>query len=74
MSRQPVIADENASVESALNDMRRIGVRRLPVVGRHGRLVGVLSLDDILDPLAAEMVGVSGPIQNELRLESALRK
>ena len=74
MSRQPVIADENSSVESALNDMRRIGVRRLPVVSRDGELVGVLSLDDILDTLAGEMVAVSGSIQNELRLETALRR
>ena len=73
MSRQPVVAEENSSVQSALNDMRRIGVRRLPVVGRGGQLVGVLSLDDILDSLAGEMVAVSGSIQKELRVETALR-
>ncbi len=74
MSRQPVVADESSSIESALNDMRRIGVRRLPVVGRAGQLVGVLSLDDVLDTLATEITAVSGSIRNELRVETALRR
>ena len=74
MSRRPVVADESGSVESALNHMRRIGVRRLPIVGRTGQLVGVLSLDDVLDTLTAEMITVSRSIQNELRLETALRR
>jgi CBS domain-containing protein len=74
MSRQPVVVDENSSVESLLNDMRRIGVRRMPVVGRGGRLVGVVSLDDILDTLAREMTAVSGSVQNEMRRETALRR
>ena len=74
MSRQPVVADENSTIESALKDMRRIGVRRLPVVGRAGQLVGVLSLDEVLDTLSAEMAAVSGSIRNEIRLETSLRR
>jgi CBS domain-containing protein len=74
MSRQPVVADENSSIDFALSEMRRIGVRRLPIVGRAGQLVGVLSLDDVLDAVAGEMAAVSGSIRNELRLETALRR
>jgi CBS domain-containing protein len=73
MSRQPVVADENSSIDVALAEMRRIGVRRLPIVGRGGQLVGVVSLDDILDTLAGELAAVSGSIRNEQRLETALR-
>lgn len=74
MSRQPVVAEENSSIEFALNEMRRIGVRRLPVVGHAGQLVGIVSLDDVLDTLSAQMAAVSGSIHNEQRLENALRR
>lgn len=74
MSRQPVVADESRSIDFALGEMRRIGVRRLPVVGRGGQLIGVLSLDDVLEVLSAQMAAVSGSIHNEQRLENALRR
>ncbi len=73
MTRQPVLAGESSSIESALNDMRRIGVRRLPIVGQSGQLIGVLSLDDVLDALARQMAAVSGSISHELQMENALR-
>jgi CBS domain-containing protein len=74
MTQQPVVAAEDESLDSALESMRRIGVRRLPVVGARRQLVGVLSLDDILDMLAAELSNVAGSIRNEQRIESALRR
>ena len=45
---------EDASIESALSLMRSGGFRRLPVVDTNGKLVGVLSLDDVLILLAEE--------------------
>jgi CBS domain-containing protein len=74
MTRQPVVVDEERSVGHALSEMRRIGVRRLPVVGASGELVGVLALDDIIDALAKELSGVSSSIHSELRTEGALRQ
>jgi CBS domain-containing protein len=73
MTRQPVVAREEDSSATALQEMRRIGVRRLPVVGPRGQLVGILSLDDVLDGLAAELQNVAGSIRNEQRIESAVR-
>ena len=73
MSREPVVADEADSLGQALRTMRRIGVRRLPVVGASGMLIGVLSLDDVLDVLAAEIGEVSGAVRNEQRIEGVLR-
>jgi predicted transcriptional regulator len=73
MTRQPVVAGEESSIASALQDMRQIGVRRLPIVGRAGQLVGVLSLDDVLDSLASELNDAAGSIRKELRTEGALR-
>jgi len=73
MTRQPVVIAEGDSIGSALTEMRRIGVRRLPVVDFRGHLAGVLSLDDVLDALAAELQDVAGSIRNEQRIEGALR-
>lgn len=73
MTRQPVLAAEDSSVAAALHHMREIGVRRLPVVDRGGRLIGVLSLDDVLDALAKQLMDVASSIRRELKVESALR-
>src|SRR5689334_20393842 len=51
MTRDPVVVEEGSPIEGALDKMRRIGVRRLPVVRNNGRLAGVLSMDDILGAL-----------------------
>ncbi len=73
MNVEPVTVGESDSIESALQLMRRVGVRRVPVVGRAGELAGVLSLDDVIDALAAEIANVAGAIRNERRVEGALR-
>ena len=73
MNREPVLAQESDSVDQALRTMRRMGVRRLPVIGSRGMLTGVLSLDDVLDVLAAEIGEISGTVRNEQRIEGVLR-
>src|SRR5512139_3290946 len=73
MTRDPVVVAESDPLERALQEMRRMGVRRLPVVGQRGQLVGVLSLDDILDALAAQLSNLAGSIRNEQVIEAALR-
>jgi CBS domain-containing protein len=73
MTPQPVVVAETDMLEKALEAMRRIGVRRLPVVGDCGQLVGVLSLDDIIDALALDLENVAASIRQARRMESALR-
>ena len=73
MTEEPVVIDEAESIHTALREMRRIGVRRLPVVSARGQLAGVLSLDDVIDALAGEMQNVAGSLRNERRIEGALR-
>jgi len=50
-----VIATETEDTAQAIERMRTHGVRRLPVVGRHGGLVGVIALDDLLKFFAADV-------------------
>ena len=73
MTQNPVIVDQFDSILTAVREMRRIGVRRMPGTGSLGELIGVLSLDDVLDSLAAELQNLAGAVHNELRLETELR-
>ncbi|HYL00963.1 MAG TPA: CBS domain-containing protein [Steroidobacteraceae bacterium] len=73
MTHHPVVVSEDASVNSALGEMRRIGVRRVPVVDAVGQLVGVLSLDEVLDALAQQLLGVIGSVRTEVRAEGSRR-
>ena len=73
MTAHPVTIDATEPVEKALREMRRTGVRRLPVVARHGELIGVLSLDDVLEVLAGELQNLAGSVRNERAIEGSVR-
>lgn len=73
MSIQPVLVGEKDSVDVALRTMRGAGVRRVPVSNSRGEVVGVLSLDDLLEFIARQMESLSGAIRNERQIEGATR-
>jgi CBS domain-containing protein len=58
MTPHPRTAGENTPIESALSLMHSGGFRRLPIVDDDGRLVGILSLDDVLALLAEEFASI----------------
>jgi CBS domain-containing protein len=64
MSRDPLTAREADTVLDVLGAMRRRGVRRVPVVGSQGELIGILSLDDLLGVLAEQMRAVVAVIDS----------
>jgi CBS domain-containing protein len=55
MTAHPRVIEQEMPIEDALKTMRRLGVRRLPVVDAERRLVGLISADDVLTLLADEM-------------------
>lgn len=73
MTRNPRVIQKDDTIPEAVEQMRLIGVRRLPVVVPPGELFGVLSLDDILAGMAGELENVAGAIRSEQRLEHILR-
>lgn len=73
MTPNPVTVPGTDSIAVALQELRRVGVRRLPVVGSVGELIGVLSLDDVLALLASEIHDITGALRNEQRFERELR-
>jgi CBS domain-containing protein len=50
-----VIAHEDEDVSEALERMRVHGVRRLPVVASSGKLMGIVTLDDILKLICTDI-------------------
>jgi CBS domain-containing protein len=49
MTENPVVINENALVTEAMEKMRELNIRHLPVVDASGRLVGMVSFRDIID-------------------------
>jgi CBS domain-containing protein len=74
MTRDPLLIEEGQSIEAVLRHMREAGVRRVPVVDRTGALTGVLSIDDVLEMIAEQLINIAGSIRNEQRMERAVRQ
>ncbi len=73
MSAELLTVHEENGIEFALREMRRVGVRRAPVVGTHGELVGVLSIVDALDHFAAALGHIADIIRLGQQLEADMR-
>ena len=65
MSKAPDCVREDTSIEHALSHMRAGPFRRLPVVDNDGKLVGLISLDDILDLLSEEFREIGRLVRHE---------
>jgi CBS domain-containing protein len=73
MTRNPLTVREDSSVEFALREMRRFGVRRAPVVRANGDLIGVVAIDDIIEHLAVQLAGLADLIRVEQETEQRAR-
>jgi CBS domain-containing protein len=73
MTAKPLVVEETLAINAALAKMRERGVRRAPVVGADGGLVGVISMDDVLEQLADQLANVAGVIRNEQSIERVQR-
>lgn len=66
MSHDPLVIVAEESIENALVHLRARGVRRAPVVGSSGELIGVISTDDLLACLARELLAISSLVTHQL--------
>lgn len=69
MTTDVVTATEDDTVIDVLEQMRRRGVRRIPVIGAQGVLIGLVTLDDLLAIVAEEMQVMVGAISSGSRRE-----
>jgi CBS domain-containing protein len=74
MVSELVTVKESAGLFEAIEYMHAKGVRRLPVVDDSGGLVGILTLDDLLELLAEEMAALARLVKYEQKKETLNRR
>jgi CBS domain-containing protein len=65
---------DNAGVFDAIQIMTTKGVRRLPVIDDAGGLVGIVTLDDLLQMLAKEFSSLTKLVMREQKNEAIKRR
>lgn len=73
MTENPVTAREGDGIFETVQLMRTEGVRRAPIVEASGALVGIVSLDDILEVMAEELGNLMNLLRQERRKEVETR-
>jgi CBS domain-containing protein len=73
MSFELVTAREEDGLLDTIRQMQLKGVRRLPVVDAHGALVGILSVDDVLELISEQLSGLVTVITREQEREREFR-
>ena len=68
-----VTARESAEPWETIELMRREGVRRIPVLSDDGFLVGIVTVDDLLELLAGQLDGLAKAITAEQTREARSR-
>jgi len=69
-----VVADGSEDSSQVLERMREHGVRRIPVVGAGGKLIGIVTADDMLKRLAADAALLNEVITREQGREARSRR
>jgi CBS domain-containing protein len=65
MSKPLHVVDEHAPIEDAVARMGRAATRRLVVLGQDNSVVGLLSLDDILETIIGETEAIGRLLQQQ---------
>lgn len=73
MGGELITATEDESLPDVVKRMRAAGVRRLPVVDGEGTLVGILTVDDLLDLLSETLNDLTRLVTRELTREQRRR-
>lgn len=65
MTRTPLVLDADDSIVNAIRHLRARCVRRAPVIDRDGKLIGLVSTDDLLAEIAGELAGLAHVVAHQ---------
>jgi CBS domain-containing protein len=74
MAQELVLAPESLGVLETIEIMRAKGVRRMPIVDADNRLVGIVTIDDLLEVLAGELTDIARIVSREQSHERTARR
>jgi predicted transcriptional regulator len=70
MKKKPAVIGSDQGIFDAVKMFAKTGVRRLPVVAKDGKMLGIIAMDDVLMLLGNEMGHVASALSAELRRAS----
>ena len=73
MAQELVTVKGSTGIFEAIQYMRQKAVRRLPIVNESGGLIGILTLDDLLELLSEELLEIAKLVRNEQQKETRSR-
>ena len=74
MAQALVTVKGSTGIFEAIQYMRQKAVRRLPIVNEGGGLIGILTLDDLLELLSEELLEIAKLVRNEQQKETRSRR
>jgi CBS domain-containing protein len=73
MARELVTVDQDEDVYDTIKTMRRKGIRRVPVVDKGNDLIGIITMDDVLEFITEEIKDLSSIFTRETQKEKEER-
>jgi CBS domain-containing protein len=74
MSPELAVVPESQGALETIEIMRVKGVRRMPIVNADNRLIGIVTIDDLLEVLAEELTDIARIVSREQAHERHVRK
>ena len=74
MAQELVTVKGSTGIFEAIQYMRQKAVRRLPIVNESGGLIGILTLDDLLELLSEELLEIAKLVKYEQQKETRSRR
>jgi len=65
MTRDVVTFQDSMGIYEAIQKMTDVGIRRMPIVDDGGRLIGIVTMDDIVRMLGEEMAAIAKNIEKQ---------
>jgi CBS domain-containing protein len=66
MTPNPVVVSEMVGIWQLIQIMKQHAKRRYPVISADGKLIGIITLDDLIELIGLEMAGLGQAISSEL--------